>query len=160
MPSLSTKEKKAKRCIVVKEFNDELLNLVMIQYDMEKLDVIWQKQIIKINEMYDKIEELKELIEYLTISPAKNNNREKTAIKMLNRLIPELECKQDLVTREEFKTSKIFDLMPDLHHDRRIARDELTFTSSELEKLGVSKTKIDEIKVSNNLGQSSWWGCH
>ena len=98
MPSLSTKEKKAKRCIVVKEFNDELLNLVMIQYDMEKLDVIWQKQIIKINEMYDKIEELKELIEYLTISPAKNNNREKTAMKMLNRLKPELECKQDLVT--------------------------------------------------------------
>ena len=83
---------------MVKEFNDELLNLVMIQYEMKKLDVIWQKQIIKINEMYDKIEELKELIEYLTISPAKNNNREKTATKMLNRLKPELECKQDLVT--------------------------------------------------------------
>ena len=43
---------------MVKEFNDELLNLVMIQYEMKKLDVIWQKQIIKINEMYDKIEEL------------------------------------------------------------------------------------------------------
>ena len=100
MPNLSTKEKKAKRRIVVKEFNDELLNLVMIQYEMKKLDVIWQKQIIKINEMHDKIEERKELIEYLTISPAKNNNREKTAIKMLNRLKPELECKQDLVTRE------------------------------------------------------------
>ena len=49
--------------------------------------------------------------------------------------------------------------MPDLHHDRRITRDELTFTSSKLEKLGVSKTKIHEIKESNNLGQSSWWGC-
>ena len=159
MPNLSTKEKKAKRRIVVKEFNDELLNLVMIQYEMKKLDVIWQKQIIKINEMHDKIEERKELIEYLTVSPAKNNNREKTAIKMFNRLKPELECKQDLVTREEFKTSKIFDLMPDLHHDRRIARDELTFTSSKLEKLGVPKTKIDEIKESNNLGQSSWSGC-
>ena len=43
MPNLSTKEKKAKRRIVVKEFNDELLNLVMIQYEMKKLDVIWQK---------------------------------------------------------------------------------------------------------------------
>ena len=27
-----------------------------------------------------------------------------------------------------------------------------------LEKLGVSKTKIDVVKESNNLGQSSWWG--
>ena len=40
---------------------------------MEKLDAIWQKQIIKIDEMYDEKEEFKELIEYLTISPSKNN---------------------------------------------------------------------------------------
>ena len=27
-----------------------------------------------------------------------------------------------------------------------------------LEKLGISETKIDAVKESNNLGQSSWWG--
>ena len=64
---------------------------------MEKLDAIWQKQIIKIDEMYDKIEEFEELIEYLTISPAKNNNGEQTAMKMTNRLKAELECNQDLI---------------------------------------------------------------
>ena len=64
---------------------------------MEKLDAIWQKQIIKIDEMYNKIEEFEELIEYLTISPAKNNNGEPTAMKMTNRLKAELECNQDLI---------------------------------------------------------------
>ena len=36
MPSLSTKERKAKLCIAIKAFNDELLNIVKIQYKMEK----------------------------------------------------------------------------------------------------------------------------
>ena len=36
---------------------------------MKKLDLIRQKQIIEIDEMYDKIEEFKDVIEYLTISP-------------------------------------------------------------------------------------------
>ena len=31
MPSLSTKERKTKLCIAIKEFNDELLNVVKIQ---------------------------------------------------------------------------------------------------------------------------------
>ena len=70
MSSRSTKEKKAKLLMTAKEFNDELLNLVTIQYEMEKLDAVWQKQIIEIDEIYDKIEQFKELIEYLTISPA------------------------------------------------------------------------------------------
>ena len=38
---------------------------------MKKLDLIRQKQIIEIDEMYDKIEEFKDVIEYLTISPVK-----------------------------------------------------------------------------------------
>ena len=42
---------------------------------------------------------------------------------------------------------------------RIIALDELHFKETKLEKLGVSKTKIDVVKDSNNLDQSSWWGC-
>ena len=65
MSNLSLKERKAKSAKVrmtVKEFNDDLLNL--IQDEMEKLDTIRQQQIIETDEMYDKKEEFKELIEY------------------------------------------------------------------------------------------------
>ena len=37
---------------------------------METFDAIRQKQVIEIDEMYDKIEQFKELIQPLTISPA------------------------------------------------------------------------------------------
>ena len=98
IPRLSTKERKAKLLMAVKEFNDELLNLVTIQNEMEKLNTIRYQQVIEIDEMYDKIEEFKELIEYSTISPAKNNNKGETVIKMLRRSKAELERKQDLIT--------------------------------------------------------------
>ena len=42
----------------------------MIQYEMETFDAIRQKQVTEIDEMYDKIEQFKELIQHLTISPA------------------------------------------------------------------------------------------
>ena len=74
----------------------------------------------------------------------------------ISRLKAELGCKQDLIMQEESETFKIFS---DLYHDRRIALDELHFKGIKLEKLGVSKTKIDAVKESNNLSQSSWWGC-
>ena len=54
--------------------------------------------------------------------------------------------------------SETFKIFSDLYHDKRIALDELHFKEAKLEKLGVSKTKIDAVKESNNLGQSSWWG--
>ena len=47
----------------------------------------------------------------------------------------------------------------DLYHDRRIAVEELHFKGRKLEKLTVSKTKIDVDQESKNLSQSSWWGC-
>ena len=56
--------------------------------------------------------------------------------------------------QEESETFKIFS---DLYHDRRIAQDELHFKGTKLEKLGVSKRKIDTVKELNNLCQSSWW---
>ena len=49
--------------------------------------------------------------------------------------------------QEESKTLKIFS---DLYHDRRIALDELHFKRTTLGKLGVSKTKTDAVKESNN----------
>ena len=67
MSNLSLKERKAKSAkvrLTVKEFNDDLLNLITIQDEMEKLDTIRQQQIIETDEMYDKKEEFKELIEY------------------------------------------------------------------------------------------------
>ena len=45
----------------------------------------------------------------------------------------------------------------DLYRKRRIALDELYLKKIKLEKLGVPKTKIDEVKESNNLGQSTCW---
>ena len=47
----------------------------------------------------------------------------------------------------------------DLHHDRRIALQELHFEGRKLEKLRVSKTKIDADQEPKNLSQSSWWSC-
>ena len=108
MPSLSIKEIKAKLGIAAKKFNYELLNLVTIQYEMEKLDAIRQQQVIEIDEMYDKVEDFKELIEYLTILSAKNHKGNETAIKMISRLKAELECKQDLIIQAEFETGEIF----------------------------------------------------
>ena len=62
MSNLSIKERKAKSaqvCMTVKEFNDELLNLITMQDEMEKLDAIRQQQIIETDEMYHKKEEFK-----------------------------------------------------------------------------------------------------
>ena len=80
MPSLSTKERKAKSAklrMTVKEFN-ELLNLITIQDGMEKLDTIRQQQIIEIDEIWDKIEEFQDLIENLEILLEKNNIKKET----------------------------------------------------------------------------------
>ena len=104
-------------------------------------------------EIRDKIEEFKELIEYLTITPVKNNNGEETAIKRINRSKAELECKLELIIQEEFETCKIFS---DLHHEKLYAQSELRSKEIKLEKLGVSETAIDEVKNSNNLYNLSW----
>ena len=40
MPSQSTKERKAKLRVVIKEFNDELLNVVKIHDKMEKKNLL------------------------------------------------------------------------------------------------------------------------
>ena len=55
MPSQTTKETKAKLAkltrIVLKKFNDELLNLKIILDKMEEINAIWHQQIIEIDEI-------------------------------------------------------------------------------------------------------------
>lgn len=79
----------------------------------------------------DKIEEVKELIEFLAVSPVKHNNREETAIKMISDFKAELEYKQDLIMQEEFETGEI---LSDLHSKKLEALDELHVKEIELEK--------------------------
>ena len=52
--------------------------------------------------------------------------------------------------------SETFEKFSDLYCKRRIALDELYLKEIKLEELGVSKTRINEVKEANNLGQSSW----
>ena len=64
---LSTKERKAKRCIVIKDFNDELLNLVMILDQIENIWLINEQQQIEIDQLYDRIWKFDEPIKNLEI---------------------------------------------------------------------------------------------
>ena len=73
MLSLSTKERKAKLRVAIKEFNDKLLHLVRIPDKMEKIYPINEQQAIEIDELYDEIWKLDEPIKNLEILLAENN---------------------------------------------------------------------------------------
>ena len=153
----SIKEKKAKQRIAIKEFNDELLNLVTIQDKMEKIYPINEQQVTEINKLYDEIWKFDEPIKNLEILLAKSNAEEEiqliqTTKKKISELKAELECKQDLTMQEESET---FEKFSHLYRMRRIALDELYLKEINLEELGLSKTRINEVKESDNLGQSS-----
>ena len=51
MQSLAAKVRKAKLCVAIKEFNDELLNLVTIQDKLEKIYPINEQQLAEIYEL-------------------------------------------------------------------------------------------------------------
>ena len=51
----STKERKAKQRIAIKEFNDNLLNLVTMLDKMEKNYPINEQQVTEIDDLYDEI---------------------------------------------------------------------------------------------------------
>ena len=155
----STKERKAKRRTAIKEFNDELLNLVTIQDKMKKIYFIIEQQVTKIDELHDEIWKFDEPIKNLEILLAKNNVEEeieliKTTKEKISELKAELECKQDLIMQEESET---FEKISDLYRKRRITLDEFYLKEIKLEESEVSKTRINKVKESNNLGQSSWW---
>ena len=155
---LSTKERKAKRCIVIKDFNDELLNLVMILDQIENIWLINEQQQIEIDQLYDRIWKFDEPIKNLEILLEKKNVEcsfaeeeieliEATKEK-ISELQAELECKQDLINQDE---SESFEIFSDLYDQRMEALYELYLKEIKLEKLGVLKTKIDKDKESNNL---------
>ena len=126
---------------------------------MDKIYSINKQQVTKIDKLYDEMWKFDEPIKNLEILLAKNNVEEeieliKTTIEKINELKAELECKQDLIMQEESET---FEKFSDLYRKRRIALDELYLKEIKLEELGVSKTRINDVKQSNNLGQSSWW---
>ena len=56
---------------------------------------------------------------------------------------------------EEFETCKIFS---NIYYEKLYIQSKLYSKETKLEKLGVSETAIDEVKKSNNLYNSSWWG--
>ena len=75
MPSLSTKERKAKVCVAIKEFN-ELLNLATIKDKLGKNYPINQQQVAEIDELdelYDEMWKFDEPIKNLEILLAKNS---------------------------------------------------------------------------------------
>ena len=67
MSSQSIKERKTKKLIAIKEFNDELLNVVKIEYEMEKNYSINEQQLVKIDKLYDEIWKFDEPIKNLEI---------------------------------------------------------------------------------------------
>ena len=155
MSRQSTKEREAKLRVAIKELNDELLNLVTIQDKMEKIYPINEQQVTEIDELYDEICKFNEPIKNLEILLAKNNVEEEIGLieatkEKISRLKAELECKQDLIMQEESETFKIFS---NLYSKIIKALDKLYLKEIKLEKSGVSKTKIDAVKESNNLGQ-------
>ena len=108
----STKERKAKRRIAIKEINDEL-SLGTIQDKMEKIYPINEHQVTEIVELYHEIWKFDYPIKDLEIFLAKINAEEeieliKTTKEKLNKLRAELECNQDLIMQEESKTIEIF----------------------------------------------------
>ena len=102
MPSQSTKERKAKLRVVIKEFNDELLNVVKIHDKMEKKKSINEQQVIEIDKLHDEIWKFNEPIKNLEILIEKSRVEEEIELveetkEKIIRLQAELECKQDSI---------------------------------------------------------------
>ena len=131
---------------------------------MEKIYSINEQQLVKIDKLYDEIWKFDEPIKNLEILLEKSSversfaeeERQLTEAtkEKINGLQVKLECKQDLILQEESETFEVF---LDLYHKRLDALYELDLKARRLEKLGVSRARIDETKEKNNLGQSSWW---
>ena len=150
--SPSKKERKA-----IKEFNDDLLNVVKI---IEKIWSVNEQQVIEIDKLYYEIWRFDEVIENFENVLAKNNANARTLFlesietAKISELKEELEYKQDLIIQEKSETNEIFS---DLYSKRGKAIYQLDLKGEKFTKLKVSKTEIHTVKESNNLGQSYWW---
>ena len=76
MSSQSTKERKTKLRVTIKEFNDELLNVVKIQDKMEKSYSINEQPVIEIDKLHDEIRKFDERIKNLEILLEKSSAEE------------------------------------------------------------------------------------
>ena len=152
--SPSKKERKA-----IKEFNDDLLNVVKI---IEKIWSVNEQQVIEIDKLYYEIWRFDEVIENFENVLAKNNANARTlflesietAKEKISELKEELEYKQDLIIQEKSETNEIFS---DLYSKTGEAIYQLDLKGEKFTKLRVSKTEIHTVKESNNLGKSYWW---
>ena len=145
MPSHSTKERKAKLRVVIKEFNDELLNVVKIHDKMEKKKSINEQQVIEIDKLHDEIWKFNEPIKNLEILIEKSRVEEEIELveetkEKIIRLQAELECKQDSIMWGE---SEPFEVFSGLYQKRLNALYELVLKDEMFVKLRVSQTKID-----------------
>ena len=118
MPSLSTKEGKTKLRVAIKEFNDELLNEV-------KIYAINEQQVIEIDELYD--EPIKNFIR-------KKQCRRRNRVNRGNKR----KKKRGLQARLDYARS--------LYHKRLDMLYKSDLKARKLEKLGVSRARIDEAK--------------
>ena len=145
MPSQSTKERKAKSRVVIKEFNDELLNVVKIHDKMEKKKSINEQQVIEIDKLHDETWKFNEPIKNLEILIEKSRVEEEIELveetkEKIIRLQAELECKQDSIMWGE---SEPFEVFSGLYQKRLNALYELVLKDEMFVKLRVSQTKID-----------------
>ena len=145
MRSQSTKERKAKLRVVIKEFNDELLNVVKIHDKMEKKKSINEQQVIEIDKLHDEIWKFNEPIKNLEILIEKSRVEEEIELveetkEKIIRLQAELECKQDSIMWGE---SEPFEVFSGLYQKRLNALYELVLKDEMFVKLRVSQTKID-----------------
>ena len=114
---------------------------------MEKIWSINEQQMIEIDELYDEIWKLDELIEDLgnLINKNKDNYSLESFKEKMTGLRDELECKQDSIIQNESETNEIFS---DLCSKSEEVIYQLNIKGAKLVKLGEPKTKIDVVKES------------
>ena len=116
---------------------------------MEKIWSINEQQMIEIDELYDEIWKLDELIEDLEnlINKNKDNYSLESFKEKMTGLRDELECKQDSIIQNESETNEIFS---DLCSKSEEVIYQLNIKGAKLVKLGEPKTKIDVVKESKH----------
>ena len=123
---------------------------------MEKIWSINEQQMIEIDELYDEIWKLDELIEDLEnlINKNKDNYSLESFKEKMTGLIDELECKQDSIIQNEYETNEIFS---DLCSKSEEVIYQLNIKGAKLVKLGEPKTKIDVVKESKHYYKTNFF---
>ena len=123
---------------------------------MEKIWSINEQQMIEIDELYDEIWKLDELIEDLEnlINKNKENYSLESFKEKMTGLRDELECKQDSIIQNEYETNEIFS---DLCSKSEEVIYQLNIKGAKLVKLGEPKTKIDVVKESKHYYKTNFF---